>query len=210
MTGADGLARPHRETGHHRELACVFGTVTVERCAWRQKGLLSVRPADRALSLPAGRHSHGRRRLAVAEAVRGSYDQAKVAIDQRCGKVLGKRQAEHLIIAAARDIDGFYRRRIPLPATADTPLVLQFDGKGIVMRPEALRPATLKAHQKARRAMRTRLAPGEKPHRKRMAALACVFDADPAPRRRTTSSPRRTAAAANAHPGRGRKPRRNG
>ncbi|GCB47488.1 ISKra4 family transposase [Streptomyces sp. NL15-2K] len=183
VTGADGLVRPYRETGHHRELACVFGTVTVERCAWRQKGLPSVHPADRALSLPAGRHSHGLRRLAVAEAVRGSYDQAKAAIDQRCGKVLGKRQAEHLIIAAARDIDGFYRRQIPLPATADTLLVLQFDGKGIVMRPEALRPATLKAHRAARRAMRTRLAPGEKPHRKRMATLACVFDADPAPRR---------------------------
>ncbi|KKD02216.1 hypothetical protein TN53_41780, partial [Streptomyces sp. WM6386] len=164
-------------------MACVFGTVTVERCAWRQKGLPSVRPADRALSLPAGRHSHGLRRLAVAEAVRGSYDQAKASIDQRCGRVLGKRQAENLSIAAARDIDAFYRRRIPLPATAETLLVLQFDGKGIVMRPEALRPATLKAHRAARRAMRTRLAPGEKPHRKRMAPLACVFDADPAPRR---------------------------
>lgn len=51
------------------------------------------------------------------------------------------------------------------------------------MRPEALRPATLKAHLAKERAMRTRLAPGEKPHRKRMATLACVFDADPAPRR---------------------------
>ncbi|MFD7283510.1 ISKra4 family transposase [Streptomyces sp. NPDC059862] len=183
VTGADGQRRPYRETGHHCELACVFGTVTVERCAWRQKGLPSVHPADRALSLPAGRHSHGLRRLAVAEAVRGSYDQAKAAIERRCGKVLGKRQAEHLVTEAARDIDAFYWHQIPLPATADTLLVLQFDGKGIVMRPEALRPATLKAHQAARRAMRTRLAPGEKPHRKRMATLACVFDADPAPRR---------------------------
>jgi hypothetical protein len=183
VTGADGLRRPHRETGHHRELACVFGTVTVERCAWRRKGLSGVYPADQALSLPAGRHSHGLRRLAVAEAVRASYDQAKAAIDRRCGKVLGKRQAEHLVIEAARDIDAFYRHRVPLPATAETLLVLQVDGKGIVMRPEALRPATFQAHQNARRAMRTRLAPGEKPHRKRMATLACVFDAAPAPRR---------------------------
>lgn len=38
----------------------------------------------------------------------------------------------------------------------------------------------LKAHLAARRTMRTRLAPGEKPHRNRMATLACVFDADPA------------------------------
>lgn len=183
VVGADGLARPYRETEHHCELACIFGTVTVERCAWRRKGLASVHPADAELSLPAGRHSHGLRRLAVAEAVRGSYDQAVAAVERRCGKVLGKRQAEHLVIAAARDIDAFYQQRMPLPATADTLLVMQFDGKGIVMRPEALRLATLKAHQRARRAMRTRLAPGEKPHRKRMATLACVFDADPAPRR---------------------------
>ncbi|MFI0243046.1 ISKra4 family transposase [Streptomyces sp. NPDC016845] len=182
-TAADGLVRPYRETGHHRALACVFGTVTVERCAWRQKGLSAVRPADAELSLPAGRHSYGLHRLVVREAIRGSYDQAKAAIEDRCGKVLGKRQAERLAAEAARDIDAFYRQRIPLPATADTLLVLQVDGKGIVMRPEALWPATFKAHLTARRTMRTRLAPGEKPHRKRMATLACVFDADPAPRR---------------------------
>lgn len=142
-----------------------------------------MHPADAELSLPAHLHSHGLRRLAVLEAVRGSYDQAKEAIDRSCGKVLGKRQAEQLVVAAAADIDAFYQHKIPLPSTAATALVLQVDGKGIVMRPEALRPATLKAHQRNRRALRTRLAPGEKPHRERMATLACVFDTDPAPRR---------------------------
>jgi hypothetical protein len=91
--------------------------------------------------MPHPKPPHGLRRLAVTEAVRGSYDQAKAAIDQLGGKVLGKRHAEHLVIAAARDIDAFYRRRIPLRATADTLLILPFDGKGIVIRPEALQPA---------------------------------------------------------------------
>ncbi|MGA5135500.1 ISKra4 family transposase [Streptomyces olivoreticuli] len=181
--GADGKIRPHREPWHSRRLACVFGTVTVTRTAWRGRSMTSVRPLDADLSLPAGLHSHGLRRLAVREAVRGSYDQAKESVEGRCGKVLGKRQAERLVAGAARDIDSFYRRRVPLPATASTTLVLQVDGKGIPMRPEALRPATLKAHLNTPRAMRTRLAPGEKPHRKRIATLACVFDADPAPRR---------------------------
>jgi hypothetical protein len=183
IRGADGHVRPHHEVGHSRLLACVFGTVTVTRCAWRGKGQTSVHPADAELSLPAHLHSYGLRRLAVLEAVRGSYDQAKEAIDRSCGKVLGKRQAEQLVVAAAADIDAFYQHKIPLPSTAATALVLQADSKGIVMRPEALRPATLKAHQRNRRALRTRLAPGEKPHRKRMATLACVFDADPTPRR---------------------------
>ncbi|MEV7394728.1 ISKra4 family transposase [Streptomyces sp. NPDC091215] len=183
VRGADGKVRPHREPGHCRRLACVFGTVTVTRTAWRGRSMTSVCPLDADLSLPAGLHSHGLRRLAVAEAVRGSYDQAKEAIDRRCGKVLGKRQAERLVVEAARDIDSFYLARVPMPATASTALVLQVDGKGIVMRPEALRPATLKAHRDKKQAMRTRLAPGEKTNRKRMATLACVFDADPAVRR---------------------------
>jgi hypothetical protein len=183
IRGTDGQVRPHHETGHSRLLACVFGTVTITRTAWRGKGLASVHPADAELSLPAHLHSHGLRRLAVLEAVRGSYDQTKEAIDRSCGKVLGKRQAELLVVAAAVDVDDFYRCTIPLPSTAATALVMQVDGKGVVMRPEALRPATLKAHLNGQRALRTRLAPGEKPHRKRMATLACVFDTDPAPRR---------------------------
>jgi hypothetical protein len=183
VRGGDGQVRPHHEVGHSRLLACVFGTVTVTRIAWRGRGQSSVHPADAELALPARLHSHGLRRLAVLEAVRGSYDQAKEAIDRSCGKVLGKRQAEQLVVAAAADIDAFYQHKIPIPSTAATALVVQVDGKGIVMRPEALRPATLKAHLNGQRALRTRLAPGEKPHRKRMAMLACVFDADPAPRR---------------------------
>lgn len=58
---------------------------------------------------------------------------------------------------------------------------MQVDGKGVVMRPEALRPARLKTHLNSQRALRSRLALGEKPHRERMAALACAFDTDPDP-----------------------------
>jgi hypothetical protein len=50
------------------------------------------------------------------------------------------------------------------------------------MRPGALRPATARAAARQGR-MRTRLAAGEKPNRKRMATLTCVYDAEPAPRR---------------------------
>ncbi|CAN3978197.1 hypothetical protein [Kitasatospora purpeofusca] len=57
------------------------------------------------------------------------------------------------------------------------------DGKGVVMRPEALREATAKATAvKGGNAMRTRLASGEKLGRKRMATLAAVYDAEPAVR----------------------------
>jgi hypothetical protein len=85
-------------------------------------------------------------------------------------------------VKAAGDIAAFYAARITVPCTASTLLVISADAKGIVMRPEALRPATARAAARQGR-MRTRLAAGEKPNRKRMATLACVCDTEPSPRR---------------------------
>lgn len=167
-------------------LATVFGPVTVRRLAFRAPGQPSLYPADVALSLPAGRHSHGLRRAAVREAVRGSYDAAKAVTGRRCGPVVGKRQMEQLVQAAAVDAGAFCAQRVPMPCTSEVLLVLSADGKGIVMRPDGLRPATRRAAEGKRRGrgvFRTRLASGEKPCRKRMATLACVYDAAPAPRR---------------------------
>lgn len=183
VIGADGVPRRRLELGHHRLLATVTGMVTVTRCAWRAPGVRNVYPADAALSLPVVRHSAGLAKLAVIETVRGSFDAALAAITTRCGQVIGKRQIEQLVAQAAADVDAFYAARTPLPCTASTVLVLSVDGKGIAMRPEALRPATAKAAARAKATFRTRLAAGEKPARKRMATLGVVYDAEPAPRR---------------------------
>ncbi len=75
----------------------------------------------------------------------------------------------------------FYTARRPGPAPEHL-LVMQFDGKGIVMVTNALREATAKAAAQAERKLRTRLSPGEKHGRKRMAEVAAVYDAVPAPR----------------------------
>jgi hypothetical protein len=82
-------------------------------------------------------------------------------------------------------VEAFYLRRLACPAPEDWPLVLTFDGKGIVMLPEALRPATAKAAASAENRLATRLSPGEKNGRKRMAELACVYDAVAVPVPRT-------------------------
>ena len=84
--------------------------------------------------------------------------------------------------AAAADIPAFYAARVPEPCTPPALVVLSADCKGIVMRPGALRAATAKAAARLGK-MRTRLASGEKPNRKRMAALVTVYDAEPAKRR---------------------------
>jgi hypothetical protein len=119
----------------------------------------NVYPADVLLSLPAGRHLLGLRRLAVTEAVRSSFDQALAAVGRQCGPVVGKRRLEELVVEAAVDVDSLYRARVPLPCSRDMPLVIQADGKGVVMRPEALREATRrKAAQAATQGRRGRLA----------------------------------------------------
>jgi hypothetical protein len=203
VLGPEGQLRPWRETGHSRWLASVFGLVRVTRAAHRGPGVCNVHPTDAALSLPAGRHSMGLRRLAVTESVRGSFDQAQQAVERRCGKVLGKRRLEELVVAAAVDTDDFCRARIPVPCSRQMPLVLQVDGKGVVMRPEALREATRRAAAKAASGHRARLAPGEKPNRKRMATVACVFDIRPAPRRPhdVIHPPGGRSGERRAHPG---------
>lgn len=110
----------------------------------------------RALSLPSGEHSMGLRRLALLEAVRGSFDQAQTAIERRCGRVLGKRRLEQLVAAASGDIDSFYQQHIPVPSSRDVLLIMEVDGKGVVMRPEALRPATQRARLAAEVGHRSR------------------------------------------------------
>ena len=182
VTGTDGITRTRLETGHGRKLATLFGTVTVTRCAWRKPGAPDYLPADAALSLPAGRHSHTLAKLAAIEAPRGSFDDAHAAVTRRCGPVIGKRQIEDSVVDAAADIPAFYAARIPEPCPPQSLLVMSADCKCIVMRAGALRAATAKAAAKLGK-MRTRLSAGEKPNRKRMAALVTVYDAGPAPRR---------------------------
>ncbi len=172
------------ETGHHRRLATVFGEVDVTRLAYRRRGQENLYPADAALNLPAERHSHGLRRLAAAEASRGSFEETAAALERATGQHLGKRQVEALTARAAVDVEAFYatRARQAEPGAEGAVLVLSADGKGIVMRPDALRPATAKAAAAATNKLQCRLSKGEKRNRKRLAEVGAVSDLTPAAR----------------------------
>lgn len=182
VTGADSIATTRGETGHQRGLVTVSGEVTVTWMAYRASGAANLHPADAELNLPEEKHSHGMRTLAAIESARGSSESAAQAITRATGAVAGKRQVEQLARRAAANVDAFYAAWRPGPRPEDELLVMTFDGKGIVMRPEAVRPATAKAAETGHRKLATRLSPGEKHSRKRMAELAAVYDAAPAPR----------------------------
>ncbi len=158
----------------------MFGDVRVERLAYRACAHADLHPADAALNLPAEQHSHGLRRLAALEAARSWFAEAAWSLAHTTGQRLGNRQIEQLTRRAAADFDDYYATRSQPLCEAGDVLVLSCDGKGIVMRPQALRPATAKAATS--RKLVTHLSKGEQRHRKRLAEVGCVYDCAPVPR----------------------------
>ncbi|MGZ6869820.1 MAG: ISKra4 family transposase, partial [Frankiaceae bacterium] len=89
---------------------------------------------------------------------------------------------EELAQRSAADFDAFYSGRQPPAGSTSDVLVLSCDGKGVVMRPDALRAATAAAAATTSPKLATRLSKGEKRNRKRMAEVGAVYDATPTPR----------------------------
>lgn len=185
VTGCDGQVRPSVETGASRGLTTVFGTVEVQRLAYRHKGHSNLYPADAALNLPTERHSHGLRQLAAIEATRGSYQDTQEATSRATGQLVGKRQLEELVRRAAVDVEDFYAHIEREPVADTDVVVLSADGKGIVMRPDSLRPATAAKAAAASTKLQTRLSKGEKRNRKRLAEVGAVYDLTPVVRSAT-------------------------
>ncbi len=182
VAGDDGVIRTRAEKGRARPLATRFGQVTVSRIGYRSPGGSNVHPLDGVLNLPEEKHSHGLRKLAAVEAARGSVEAAQATVARATGVMVGKRQLEELARRSAADVEAFCLHRVIEPAPGGHPLVLTFDGKGIMMLPGALRPAAARAAAAAGSRLATRLSPREKNGRKRMAELACVCGAAPVPR----------------------------
>src|SRR5512143_1278947 len=100
----------------------------------------------------------------------------------RPGQRLGTRQLRELTATAAIDFTAFYEQPGRPAGEPDDVLVLSCDGKGVVMRPEALRAATHKQAQSIGQKLATRLSKGEKRGRKRMAEVCAVYEVTPSER----------------------------
>lgn len=176
--GADGVRRGYRRPSS-RPLMTVFGLVRSPRLAYQARGVDGLHPMDAALNLPDDLYSHGVRRRVAEQAARASYDEVVKSITDTTGAPVHKRQVEELAIRAAQDFEAFYATRTVEAEDGDDLLVLSFDGAGIIMRPEDLRPATRKAAARATHKLGTRLARGEKRNRKRMAEVAAIYTVAP-------------------------------
>ena len=96
--------------------------------------------------------------------------------------LIGKQQAIKLTKQVASDFVGFYERRTVSDEETGDLLVLSFDGKGVVMRPDGLRECTQKSAKESKKKLQKRLSPGEKKDRKRMAQVAAIYTVHPNPR----------------------------
>ncbi len=165
----------HVRTGTTRLLTSQFGRVTVTRKGYGQRGHSSVFPLDAELNLPTDQYSDGIRKRLCKEALRGSFDNAIEAIKDTTGGSVPKRQSLTVVRDVAQDFESFYaKKRFIEPEETSDLLILTFDGKGIVMRPDSLRECTKQAAQKENK-LNSRLSPGEKKDRKRMAQVAAVY-----------------------------------
>jgi|OpeIllAssembly_1097287.scaffolds.fasta_scaffold19668_2 hypothetical protein len=185
VVGADGNPRTHRREGCTRRLETRFGEVIVTRRGYGGRALDSVFPLDAELNLPPDKYSHGLREVLVEEVVGGSFDEAVAHLARAGGAQMAKRQAEEVSVHLSQDFDAFYAQPLAPPQAARDAgnlLVISADGKGIVMHPNSLREATRRALEREEHKQHTRLSPGEKKNRKRMATVVSVYEVAPYPR----------------------------
>jgi hypothetical protein len=182
VIGSDEVLRPHHRKNSQRQLTTLFGDVTVTRMGYstKQIGISALYPEDGKLNLPIDQYSDGIRQRVASEASKVSFAETSATIGKTTGASVGKRQCEELTVEVAQDFEDFYaERHLEQPESTQDLLVLTTDGKGIVMHEEDLREATAKAAEAAKGKKKTRLSPGEKGQRKRMATVASVYSVIP-------------------------------
>jgi hypothetical protein len=178
VVGSDEEPRPHLRQRCQRQLESLFGEVVVSRLGYSTKkaGVKALYPADGTMNLSVDKYSDGLRRRVAIEASKVSFAETRQMIAEMTGATVGKRQCEEVSVKVAQDFEAFYAQRSHAAFEASTDLlVLTTDGKGIVMHRQDLRAATAKAAEKAAQSRKTRLSPGQKRERKRMATVASVY-----------------------------------
>ena len=179
ITNANGELLSHVRKQTKRTLTTLFGAVKVCRISYGKSKSKSVFPADAELNLPQDQYSDGVRNRAAKEVIKSSFDNAVESIKETTGGSLPKRQCLNVTRNVAQDFESYYaQNRFETPEEIKGILALSFDGKGVVMRHDSLRDCTKKSAEKNKK-LNTRLSPGEKKDRKRMAQVAAVYTAQP-------------------------------
>jgi hypothetical protein len=189
LMGSDGEWRGCRERSE-TGVVTMLGPVRVRRIAYRSrvKGAESLFWRDAVLNLPPCGYSWQLQKLAEKACRAGSYQEGHELVEDATGNRIGKRQLEEIVQRAAAGADAFAGQR-PVPEAPRItgqrgrcllpPLVMSADGKGVLMRPDALRPDTARKAAGRAKKQGKRLGSGEKNGSKRIAETGAVFDSLP-------------------------------
>ena len=111
-----------------------------------------------------------------------SFEAVANDVATETGVRLGKAQVEQIVYDAAQDFDALYAQpcspELQQYARAKPIQVLTFDGKGVVMRREALRDATRKKAEASAQPVPHDFTRKDKSNRKRMATVAGIYHID--------------------------------
>jgi hypothetical protein len=160
------------EKMHDRRYVSVFGELTIPRHVYgtRETQKHEVVPTDARLSLPESDFSHLLQEWDQAFCVKGSYAEARAAVQQVLGLGQSVRSLEQMNVAMAADAEGFRAAQPPPPRTEEGSIVvLTADCKGVPMRRSAEDAPPVREHRSK----------GEKANKKRMACVGGVYTIEP-------------------------------
>ena len=180
VVGEDGETRTHRKANCSRKIESKFGEVAVERIGYRGPELNSVFPLDAQLNLPPNKYSHGLQDEVAHLVAVESFDETLESLERQGGGILPKRQLQGVCAELVQDFEEYYEQPIePSIVEEERILVITMDGKGVSMHNQDLRDATRRETENASKKKKTRLGPGEKKGRKRMATVVSVYEIAP-------------------------------
>jgi len=167
----EGRTLRRLEQLHERRYVSIFGELTIRRHVYgtRETQKHEVVPLDARLNLPSGDYSYLLQKWDQSFCVKSSFKEANASI----GEILGLEQSVRMLEQTNRqmaDSAESFRQAQPTPPAAEegSLMILTGDGKGIPMRRPADEPAPS-----------GRLKPGEKPCKKRMAAVGSAYTIEP-------------------------------
>jgi hypothetical protein len=171
---ADGQTAVRLDQTHSRDYRSVFGDFTLRRTAYgsREGQKIAFVPLDARLQLPASDYSYLLQQWDAALGCESAFARVGATLFDVLGLKQSTDSLERLSRHMAEQVGPFRQSRpLPGPAAEGEVLVVQADGKGVVMRRPADQPKIL-GHRKK----------GQKANQKRMAVVGAIYSAGRCPR----------------------------
>jgi hypothetical protein len=163
----NGNTAQRLEQTHSRPYRSVFGDFTLQRTVYgsREGQKIDFVPLDARLQLPQSDYSYLLQKWDLALGCESSFARVGCTLFDILGLKQSVDSLEHMSRAAAEHVEPYRQQRpLPQPEEEGEIFVEQADGKGVVMRREAVEPKVC-GHRKK----------GEKPNQKRMAIVGTVY-----------------------------------